>query len=426
MQSLFSIFKNIIRAALLMGVLCAAVCCTKDNTVPEERFAPNFKISFAVPRDTKSDANMDYSDPMNQEGADNLLKSDDLEIYFFMPDGSYVTSVKDILHLRLKEDLTAPESDRYHIYNVEMQVDEIVNGGVYRIVVLANRRAHLSGIYPFCTPREESWLLNGEGLTDEQKLYSTLKFNFSSTGAKGLSNYVACNFAREEGAYVPMWGVKEVTAKTIIDEDGFDADIPFSGTIDLMRAVAKVKVQLSSELLEYVNLTQLNLHTPVMTGYMTPAYGKVRTLKTTPDILNKDRVGGTSTGAFTNDWINRGESAASDSVYPLKEIGGAYYIYLPEAYIGQCWMDLEFRWKDPAFIPPVTHDAVLHFADYDQAKKHYGVPAHVALSEEQLEDFKSPVMRNHYYIYTIVGLNPMDLKYEVCEWQYRSTEIEFN
>lgn len=423
---MFSIFKNIARAALLMGVLCAVVCCTKENTVSEESFTPNFKLSFAVPRETKADANMNYSDPMNQEGADNLLKSDDLEIYFFTTGGSYVTSVKDILHLRLREDLTAPESDRYHIYNVEMQVDDIVNGGVYRIVVLANRRSHLSGSYPFCTPKWDNWLLNGVGLTDEQKLYSTLQFNFSSTGTTGLSNYVARNFVKDEMAYVPMWGIKEVVARTVINEAGFDANIPLSGTIDMMRAVAKVKVQISSELLEYVNLTDLSVHTPVRTGYMTPAYGKVSEAATTPDILNKDRIGGSPTGAFTNDWINRGLISDSDSIYPLLELSGAYYIYLPEAYIGQCWMNLEFRWKDPAFVTPVSHEYKLHFADYDQAMAYYGLPTGVALSEEQLENFKSPVMRNHYYIYTIIGLNPMELKYEVCEWQYRSTDIEFN
>lgn len=423
MQSLFSIFKNIARTALLMGVLCAVVCCTKENTVSEEIFAPNFKLSFAVPRDTKADSNMDYSDPRNQEGADNLLTARDLEIYFFTPGGSYVTSVKDALHLSLSEDLTAPESDRYHIYNVAMQVDGIKNGGVYRIVVLANRRSYLSGLYPFCTPRVDDWLLNGVGLTDEKKLYSTLQFNFSSTGADGLSNYVTLNFAKGDMAYVPMWGMKEVTAKTVINKDGFDADIPISGTIDVMRAVAKVKVQISAELLKYVDLTDLSLHTPVSTGYMTPAYDKVSGLKTTPDILNKDRK---ADGKFTDEWINMGSVTGTDNVYPFQEIAGSYYIYLPEARIGQSWMNLEFRWKDPAFINPVSHEYKLHFADYDLAMAHYGLPAGVALSEEQLEDFKSPVMRNHYYIYTIIGLNPMELKYEVCDWQYRSTDIEFN
>ena len=161
---------------------------------------------------------------------------------------------------------------------------------------------------------------------------------------------------------------------------------------------------------------------------MTPAYSKVSSLTATPNILNLDREGGRASGDFTNEWINRGDSAdeTSVSVYPMYRNGNSFYTYLPETYMGQAWMELEFAWTQDGQQTSTKHSYKLHFADYEQARDYHNVEPGIALTEEQLEGFEFPVMRNHYYIYTITGLNPMKLKFEVCEWQYRATEIYFN
>lgn len=434
MNSRYGILSLFVRTAAFSLALLTALCCTKPEkpTRPDDGFDPNFKLLFAVPVETKSSSNMDYSDPMNNEGTDNLLRADDLEIYFFDIQGSYVSSVKDILNLRLSEDTGAPADDRYHLYYVEMHVENIVNGGVYRVVVVANRRSHLSGALPFCTPDNDNWLETGTGSTDEEKLYSTLKFNYSSTGTAGFTRYLSRNFTRDEIAYVPMWGFKQLVAHTRISADGFPDELPLSGTIDIMRSIAKVKVSIEESLFEGLNLTQFNaltskggirLYSPVTEGWMAPSYEKVKyPVQSTPEILNKDRVGGTSTGAFTNEWINKGASAEDCSVYPMyRHTDGSFYAYLPENHIGESWIGLEFEWYDPDVITEngtgfIRKDFRLEFAEYSNTE---------STSEGNQID-KFPVMRNHYYIYTVTRLNPLIIKYEVCDWNYKQTEFEFN
>lgn len=425
---------RLMRTAFLVGLLCTLVCCTKIGTrksgVSADEFVANFRLSFAVPKDTKATYSADYSDPMNNEGTDNLLRADDLEIYFFNQNGTYVSCVKGILNLRLMEDGETSQSDRYHVYNAEMYVEGIVNGGVYRVVAVANRRSHLAGAFPFCTPLAEDWLENGIGQTDEEKLYSTLKFNFSSTGTAGVSGYVSRNFIWDETAYVPMWGFRQLTASTRNGKD-FPDNLPVSGTIDLMRSIAKVKIEIDEALTQSAFLTEFNplssrggirLYCPVREGWMTPSYSRIEHLSQTPEILDKDREGGLPSGSFTDDWIHKGESADNSYIYPFyRHSDGCYYIYMPECSIGESWIGLEFQLVDEHISTDTTtgfviRDFRLEFAEYKATDK--------ASREDQIDRF--PVMRNHYYSYKISRLDPLIVKYEVCDWNYKSTELEFN
>lgn len=429
---------GVLMLLLLLGVQVGCRAVYEDPQAPLAVDA-NMRLLFAVPLDTKSTTTQSYDDPANQEGMDNAIDARDLEVYFFTEAGAYITSVSGPRNLEVEPYSSGSYNPHYHMYAANMKVEGVVNGQRCRVVVVAHRRSWQNSFLPFCVPADaqNSWLTS-EGSTDEERLYNSLCFNFSSTGGIGAYDYARYNYSKASDVTVPMWGFNTLNLRlATIDAYGYHDSVEPSGQIDLLRSIAKVKIKISSELLEYVNVTDFNktqqkggisLHSRMKDGYMTPAYAKVSSLSSTPDILNKDKTGGVPSGTYTNEWINQGASnPAPEGVYPFYLASdGCYYIYLPEHKIGQSWMDLEFSWKDPAFVNPVSHEYKLHFADYEQAMTHYGLPSGVALSEEQLEGFKYPVMRNHYYIYTIMGLNPMELKFEVCEWQYRSTEIEFN
>lgn len=426
-------------STLFAGALGGAVSCSKvQSDTTSDTFRPNFRLTFSVPVDTKSTTAAGYGDPDNNEGTDNSLSVRDLEVYFFDTEGRLVSSVTDFSDIRL----TPVSSDGYdphsHLYDVQMRVSGIMKGLQYRVVILANKRSTLGSSLPFSVPAFDDWMNTGVGNTDEERLYNSLEFNYSSTGIKGIRDYLSLNFGMNENAYVPMWGFAKLTADAELGENGRAPEfLPSSGIVELLRALAKVRIDFAPELLETVEPTAFNEETllggiklcnPVNTGFMTPAYSKVSSLQATPNIINRDRQGGSPTGLYTNEWINRGQSSDESSVgvYPMYRKGNSFYTYMPEAYMGQAWMELEFAWKQNGVPTSITHNYKLHFSDYDDARDYYGVEPGVALTEEQLEKFEFPVMRNHYYIYTITGLNPLKLKFEVCEWQYRSTDIYFN
>lgn len=430
------------KAAGVLFALLALVCAVGCNAVFEYKDVPlsidaNLRLLFAVPGATKADT-YDYADPANQEGMDNAINPRDLEIYFFTEDGEFITSVTDPTKLEVSPYSSGDYNPHYHMYSADMRVDDVVNGQRCRVVVVAHRRSWQRSFLPFCVPvdPQNSWLA-GEGSTDEERLYNSLYFNFSNSGAIGPCDYARYNCTKQSDATVPMWGFSTMNLKlATIDAHGYHNPVDPSGQIDMLRSIAKVKININPEFGDLVTVTDFNSKTKLggvrlvssmTSGFMTPAYNKVRGLDETPVILNKDREGGVATGAYTNEWIRSGlNNTGQDTVYPFyKGSDGSYYIYLPEHRIGQAWMQVEFKWSDPSFVPPVTHDYKLLFADYEAAMKDAGT-RDVAFTEEELKNYRFPVMRNHYYEYTISSLNPIFVKFEVCEWQYKSTDIYFN
>lgn len=407
---------------------CGSVYEDMDATLAVDA---NLRLLFAVPSEAKSSTTQDYNDPANQEGMDNVIDARDLEVYFFTEAGEYITSVSGTRNIEVEPYSSGAYNPHYHMYAVNMKVEEVVDGQRCRVVIVANRRATHGSALPFCTPVSDDWREHGLGLTDEEALYRSLRFNFDSPGPEAVTDYARWSWNRNIAACVPMWGFNTLELKlATVNAYGHYNSVDPSGQIDMLRSIAKVRIEINPALLSKVKLTDyyskshsggVRLISSMSWGYMAPSYNKVGTLDHTPDILNKDREGGKSDGTYTDDWINSGINfAGRNKVYPFFTApDGNYYIYLPEHRIGQTWMKLEFEWLDKSLYvdgEPLVRDYVLHFADY---------PLNAGgLREEDLDLF--PVMRNHYYVYTIKNLSMTELKYEVCEWDERSTEIEFN
>lgn len=416
---------------MMLLLLAAQVGC---RAVYEEWDAPlavdaNLRIVFAVPSETRSTTTQSYDDPANQEGMDNAINPLDLEVYFFTEDGEFVTSVSGSRNVEVSPYSSAGYDPHYHMYSVGLRVTGVTNGQRCRVVVVANKRSTHATALPFCVLKNDNWLKEGVGSTDEEKLYNSLTFNFSNLGSDPVQDYVRWNWQMKTPGCVPMWGFNTMNLKlATINQYGYHDPVEPSGQIDLLRSIAKVKIELADELKTKARLTAYNtkslsggvrLVSSMSWGYMVPAYSRVRSADCTPNILHKDKVGGSPSGAYTDEWIQSGTNyEGRDIVYPFFFApDGNYYIYLPEHKIGQAWMKLEFEWLGEAFRDnPLIKDFTLHFADYPQDGDNG--------REDNLDYF--PVMRNHYYVYRIENLSITELKYEVCDWDERSTDIEFN
>ncbi|MCQ2185425.1 MAG: hypothetical protein MJY92_01700 [Bacteroidales bacterium] len=388
-------------------------------------FDANLRLYINVPAYTKSSDFEDYGSTMNQEGMDNQIVAEDLSVYFFDLNGKLVSVCNSNQNMVVSKVSTEDYDPHYHLYCADLKVEGISNNIQYRIVVVANSRSIYTANMPFAVPSFPV----GPDFT-EQQLYESLKFGYSNdkfTFGNHVGFYTMENFNMFERAAVPMWGFKTMSVE-VRGANNHDK-LQVSGTIHMIRSVAKVKINISDDLMKYVVVTDHNpnsvkggarLFYPMENGYMTPAYSKVSSLAETPSMMNKDRAGEKSDGAYTNVWLNTGDfksDVETQICYPFyRHTDRTFYTYLPECELGRAWMKIEFRWKDSQLLDDPSKDFRLEFADYAFTG--------AAPTDEDIDCF--PVMRNHYYIYNIIGLNPLKVKYEVCEWDDRETEIIFD
>lgn len=426
------IYINMVKMVAAFAILLAMPCCTLVYEWPEEHEVLDdalIKIVLDIPL-TKApvgDEHSPYDDILQHEGEDNILRLDDLEFYFFDAGGQYITYTRGVENVTLTNYVYENEK---HKYTANIRVSGIYNGQWCRVVVLANRRGMYSFSHAFgvTKPLVISKPVGFDG-TDEEYFYSQLKISTltkQNTHNAFLGDYTMLNLNASNEACVPMWGVQKMEIKV-----GNDASVSASGEIDLLRSIAKVKVSIGEDLRNYVKIVDYqnnNDSTGVVLsytrdeGFMTPSYLNARA-DTTWNSLGKDHDGLTYIDAHVNTTASTGNFHAPF----FKDSAGDYYIYLTEQMIGEASINLRFQYTDPYIKPAISMTKKLHFADYDAARAHRGGEFDdIPLTDSDLERFKFPVMRNHYYLFTVTKIDPLEIKFEVCDWMHRSTTIEFN
>lgn len=439
MKTLYNRIPALAKAATLMVAVMALVCCNKELGIDEGPSA-SLRLMVDVPdvKAPQADENpgFSYDDPLLHEGADNLLQLSDLDFYFFDAVGEYITMASGAKQVSIKSD-SYDAVNKFHRYVCDLQVNNILNGQIYRVVVVANKRSTYSTQMPFCVavspnPKKPA----GYEGTDEQYMYSQLVFDTKSSTTQHntvIPNYTMWNLDGMDEACVPMWGVQQLTAIVVANPTG---EITPSGSISLLRSLAKVKIMFGNDLLNYVKLTDYvpnsTDHGVVMSysrnqGYMAPAYNDAKAA-TTWNSKGQDKV----SGVYSNAHVNApGAETISGLPYAMpmfRDTDGSYYTYLPEQKIGEAYMNLEFQYTDPNILTTLKTNKKLQFADYAAAMEARGASyGDVPLTEEQLKDFRFPVMRNHYYIFEIIRIDPLELKFEICNWSERiAPDIIFN
>lgn len=442
MNKMYRAYRVLVMMTVATAVSLAMQCCTLVYEWPLENdveVSANLRVTLNVPI-TKAPvgdetSGYDYDDRNLHEGSDNTLMLSDLNFYFFDLQGRFAAHASGFENVRLTpESYDASPSKKFHRYSADIKVDGVVNNREYRVVVIANRMHEQHGYVPFSVPNIPNPISPDSSVSDEQYLYSQLVFDTCNpVGSENtyLYDYTKWNLAAYDYARVPMWGVQEMKLKIQLDND---IELESSGDINLLRSIAKVRISLSEELKKTVKITEYvqgNANTGVVLNYsrpegcMTPAYSVVSLLPTTWNSSGKDKIGSTYTDIYVNSTSQKGSYIAP---FFKDSEDGCYYIYLPEQKIGEAFVSLQFQYTDPNFITPVIVNKTLQFADYDAAINARGASyGDVPLTEDQLKNFRFPVMRNHYYIYEIRKLDPLELKYEICDWSERiAPDIIFN
>lgn len=430
-------YHLLVRMAVVAAVSMAMQCCTLIYEWPDDSGAEssaNLRISISVPS-TKAPIGDEapgysYDDPNLHEGSDNTLMLSDLDFYFFNLDGSYVTHASGFGNVSLSSDAY---SDRLHRYTADIKVDKVVNNREYRVVAVANRMQNQYGYTSFSVPATPD-PHSPDSRTDEEFLYSQLVFDTCRPSEQlnyHLSDYTSWNLSGYDYARVPMWGVQKMSLKIRVGEEG---TLDPSGEIYLLRSIAKVKVSLGEDLSRYVKIadhvsgdaeTGAVLSYSRAYGYMTPSYANVLSCADASDINTWNSAGKDWNGTkYVDVNVNTLGEAGTFKAPMFKDADGSCYTYLPEQNIGEAFMSLQFLYTDKMLSEPLEIHKTIQFADYVKASAATG-KIDIPLTDEELAPYRFPVMRNHYYIYTVTKLDPFELKFEVCPWMYRSTNIDF-
>lgn len=412
--------------------------CEEENVLPGVGTTRHILLNLTYDGDSTTDDNQ-------HEGSDTKLNVADLDFLFYTTDGQFVSHASGASQVTLTP---AAYDSNGHRYKADLQVEGVANNRNYRVVVLANWRDQYSGLTLNMVRPDGSSVQSLDNFlhkpanytgTDEQYLYDNLLLAYKKSGdtyGNAISSYTQWLLSGHNALGIPVWGVQEMNVKVRAN-----AMPETSGTINLLRSIAKVKVSISPELLQHVKVTDykkgdaqtgLVLNYKQVQGYMTPLYSDISETKsaglgTTWNSNGKDKVG----GRFSNAHVNYASSSVSSSFSHVPmfydQTQKAYYIYMPEQRIGESNIGIEFEW--PALSTPqvpVKRNFTLHFADYDAAYAAAGSAWEgMSLPEDMLRDHMFPVMRNHYYTFTVVRLAPLMLKFEVCDWDKYRTDIYF-
>ena len=195
------------------------------------------------------------------------------------------------------------------------------------------------------------------------------------------SNISTLDYTRANVSYIPMWGV---TTTTFDLTPGESDDI---GSIDLLRAMAKVEVIMDAE--DYT-IDNISVDKSNPQGYCLPlGYNSVAE-------TDKLDMEGTSPASF--------HPYTTDTPIEKKQ-DGKYYIYLPE------YDNSTDAAKIQVTVNDETYD--LEFKDYEN-----GAPK---------DGTQYDIVRNHIYRYTITGVNDgkLIIKYKAMPWELVESKIGF-
>lgn len=288
-----------------------------------------------------ADTRATWGDVYDKEGAtawENAIAPDDLQVLLYTTDNDDVARVENLVYFR--------NDDGTYTYHGQLtaDADDLTPGTEYKIMVFAN-----------C------------GINNDTK-----------TNISTLAN---TTFTRDGADYIPLWGVKTTT----LDLTPGTADN--LGTIDLLRAMAKVEVTLSDALTDKYTLSSITLNRYNTTGYCLPAgYNAVSETK---ELEREDDA----PASF------RPYSSVSTEDLSFQIENGTAVCYLPEYA------------KDNANLAVLT--ITLNGKAYSLELKDYTTNAYYDL------------VRNHIYRYTITGVNEgtLTVQYRVLPWELVTSSI---
>lgn len=343
--------RGFVKYLMWLLVSMLSVSCTSDS---DPSVAPAdeprniiFTISFA---DNKSRAT--WSDSYDKEDGvpfDSRINPEKLHVVVFAENGTRLGTLEYLLYFPTDNDGTKyqfigqmPEAFTTH-YKANPNEK-------YKFMVLANCDTNPDG--------------------EESATYSYTQLN-----------------PTEEGASIPMWGVKEFVLTPLVGNQRWDI-----GEISLLRAAAKVEVKLSDELeSKGTTINSATLKYYNQTGYVLPNGGMNALLTESLDQEECVRVY---------------RHAAVNLPFIEDETTGSYYVYVTE-YDNINYSDERNKISLTCKVgdKEKTFEDAISFCQYNNN----GLP---------VEDSHYNIVRNHIYEYTITKIagSNLVLEYTVANW----------
>lgn len=320
-------------------------------------------------------------------GNEAYIVPEDIHVFLFEQKENQWVYYDRMSYPMLMGDKTGPYTLTGTIYT--SQAIDLSN---FRFVVLAN----LSGGCPL-SESSSLYPAPGSGL---QAFYNQLVYNYGNQPQQLFTQHIMTS--EHDNARIPMWGVTTPQELTWTAENTFNL-----GSINMLRAMAKIEVKLSTDLQKEYRLIHVNLMHCNQKGMLTPA-GAV-TMDTTP------------AEGFGINLPPDPETLLSTAVTFYEGSNNVFTLYCPE---------LAER------IPPATETqaGTDNHEDYQVAHMHVclrhsqGDEAEYPLYFANTKDnhlVSYPVLRNHFYTITITGVKEGELNYTVDAWTEHEGDIVF-
>lgn len=390
--------RHIIRnlTVAVCALLLLPACQAGKDEVPAAEgmeFQMIVRIPLGSGQQTRADYNTDYYDGQGNiadgeyEGLDYTLVEGDLSILCYdAQTGAFVEEAQ------IGSMQRTPSTQWFVEYRVRGRFTQILNNDqkVYRIVALSN----LKGMLPAA---------NYQAIrATESALYAGLTFGYDKAHDFTLNNWESAQpgSTLPTSARVPMWGkaTAQLSSAEVVD-------------ITMLRALAKVRVELSDQLkTKGFSITGIQLVNPNNKGFVAPVDAAKATRTSERTALN----------TAINIPADAAPLATPQQFYEGKHaLAGKWYTYLPET--KNTGVAAELR---PYMVVTMSNT---NGDTYSNFRLEFGDYEPVSEGGTDYQGTLFDVQRNHYYMYRIVGVTPLELKYEICNWSERlAPDIVFN
>ena len=350
--------------ALLLLLAATLASCVYDDAPAlrndDGRQAVQVTFTLAAgnaPTDTRAEGPTwgdDYYPQKNGTEWENAIDPDDLQVLLYTADGrnTYVARVENLVYFR--------NGDGTYTYHGQLtaDADDLIPDTSYKIMVFAN-----CGI---------------------------------NNNTEDISSITDKTF-EQDARYIPLWGVKTTTLNLT---PGTANNL---GDIDLLRAMAKVEVQLQdNDDTQGFSLTGVTISTANTQGYCLPLdYDKV---ETTAALNREEETGITTFHPYPN-------SATTTDLAFTNDGNNTYTLYLPEYDNG--------TGNTPATLTVTVavgdgqeETYPLEFRTYEE-----GQPTGEAYN----------IVRNHLYRYTITKIDngQLTVQHQVMPWEKVTSNITY-
>lgn len=299
------------------------------------------------------------------------IEGEDFRILLFDAANKYLTTFEPTI-IRATDDSQYPQT-----YYVEGELPEAYSN--FKLVVLANWG---KDAYP--TNLEE-------GVTTIDKVCT-------STYTYNAANNTSIIPSAENK--IPMYGVKTCTETLRAD---LLTDL---GTVDLLRAMAKIEVK-CSESLEDITLTGVTLHHYNTSGMCAPK-----------EIYGNTTDWGVDTGTDCSHGIHLPENVTQGESLSFNKVGESYIIYVPEfdnktTGVTKSYISVSMEHADGS--PVNLENTDIYFGEYNN-------------EGTLIENTDFDIVRNHWYTYTInkVDDGKLIFQYRVKKWNVEASQIGWN